>query len=126
MSVIYLFYVMVSFIFHLVNVNNIQSLDDPYTKVYVEKETSMRCMGRNHTLVSLFIRLSIISIFVFLWSSPRLVIASCCCVQSLYSVYYTFAVKYKKRRYLIINSLSNLAVVIQIGVAGAAALKVES
>lgn len=123
MSIIYLFYILVSLITHMVYINMISSLDDPYTKVYVENETSKECLPRNHTIVSLLVRAFNIGFFVFMWSYPFTVLVCCASVQTVYAIYFLLATKYKKKRFFVVNSSSNFLVSVQIIIAGFAAIR---
>lgn len=72
------------------------------------------------------VRIFNISFFVFLWMYPTTIMISCTTAQLIYSFYFAFASKYKKKRYTIVNLLSNILLGTQILIAGFAAVAFEN
>ena len=118
-------YLLAMYIIYCNTINQVRSIDDPRAKVFTENHISLRCYSRNHILVSLFFRALIIAIFVFLFSQVMIAMIIVEIAQGAYTVYFLTAVRYKKKRYLVVNLISNLLVMVQVLIAGFSALSLD-
>lgn len=75
-------------------------------------------MCRNHVLFSFVFRFINLCVFVFVWTNPIPVMITCSISQLFYTLYFSLAAKYKKRRYAAVNAISNLLFPIQVVIAG--------
>ncbi len=65
-------------------------------------------MLKNQIIISLLTRFLIIISFIFSYQNPLVVQCLISMFQAIYTTYFTVFVRYTKKRYIIVNFLSNL------------------